>query len=206
MGFPVGPGSMTPEFLNGVTSQILAKFGLPIEPVGQGATPDPNEFARFINSAYTGGTFFVSAWRYGVTPDNVIGVLRDTPPRQPPPPPAPAVYVVQSGDTLSGIAAAFGVSMDEIIALNNITDPSYLYIGQELIMPGGVVTGTVAGTPVSTGSAAGGAGSGRSYTVVEGDTLFAIAGRYGTTVDAIASLNGLTDVNYLYVGQVLAIP
>ena len=48
--------------------------------------------------------------------------------------------------------------------------------------------------------------SGKTYTVQSGDTLSAIAKRFGTTVNAIAQLNGIKDVNKIYVGQVLRIP
>ena len=46
------------------------------------------------------------------------------------------VYIVQSGDTLSSIAARFGVDVDEIQTANGITDPNSLDIGQQLILPG----------------------------------------------------------------------
>ena len=59
----------------------------------------------------------------------------------------------------------------------------------------------------SSGSGTGGGSTGyTTYTVVSGDTLSAIAQRFGTTVSAIASLNGIADVNKIYVGQVLKIP
>lgn len=44
------------------------------------------------------------------------------------------VYVVQAGDTVDGIAFAFGVTRAEIMALNNITDPRLIQIGQELLI------------------------------------------------------------------------
>lgn len=44
------------------------------------------------------------------------------------------------------------------------------------------------------------------HVVRTGDTLYAIADRYGTTVDAIVALNGLSGETYIYVGQVLRIP
>lgn len=47
---------------------------------------------------------------------------------------------------------------------------------------------------------------GIEYTVAPGDTLFSIAQRYGTTVEAIVDANGLSDPNLIEVGQVLIIP
>ena len=46
----------------------------------------------------------------------------------------------------------------------------------------------------------------KTYTVVSGDSLYAIAQRFGTTVDAICSLNGINNPNFIYVGQVLNLP
>jgi LysM repeat protein len=58
-------------------------------------------------------------------------------------------YVVKSGDTLSKIAADFGVSVDDIVKANNIADPNVLKEGQELVIPP-----KSASTPVATQSAA----------------------------------------------------
>ena len=44
-------------------------------------------------------------------------------------------YVVQQGDTLSGIAARFGVSEQALMAANNLRDPNRLFAGQELAIP-----------------------------------------------------------------------
>jgi len=54
-------------------------------------------------------------------------------------PPLPTVgatkYTVQSGDTLSGIASRFGISVDDIVRANNIADPNSLSEGQVLTIP-----------------------------------------------------------------------
>ena len=67
----------------------------------------------------------------------------------------PVTYVVQPGDTLSGIAELFGVSVDDIVRANNIADPNSLQVGQELVIPGRPVTptpGGEGGTPAPAGT------------------------------------------------------
>lgn len=97
-------------------------------------------------------------------------------------------YTVRSGDTLWLLAQRYGTTVDAIKRLNELTSDN-LNIGQVLRIP-------------STGSAG---GSYFEYTVRSGDTLWLLAQRYGTTVDAIKRLNGLTS-DILNIGQVLKIP
>jgi len=52
------------------------------------------------------------------------------------PSPTPSgMYVIKSGDTLSGIAADFGSTVEEIMTLNNITNPEMIQVGQTIIIP-----------------------------------------------------------------------
>jgi spore coat assembly protein SafA len=97
-------------------------------------------------------------------------------------PPASGTYVVQSGDTLGKIARRFGVSLKSLIAANpQISNPSLIYAGQVISLP--------ATTPVY-------------YIVQQGDTLRKIAGRYGTSVNSLISLNPqIYNPNLIYVGQ-----
>ncbi|MEZ4868903.1 MAG: LysM peptidoglycan-binding domain-containing protein [Caldilineaceae bacterium] len=46
-----------------------------------------------------------------------------------------SVHTVQSGESLSGIAAEYGVSLQDILTLNNLSNPDTIYVGQELIIP-----------------------------------------------------------------------
>lgn len=67
-----------------------------------------------------------------------------------PPTPAEAVYTVQQGDTLSDISIKLKISMDAIQLRNNITDPSQLQVGQQLIIPlGATPTFTPAPVPAN---------------------------------------------------------
>ncbi len=69
-------------------------------------------------------------------PAPTLAVVTATP--GPPPVPTPGeqqLYVVREGDTLSGIAARFGVSEDAILDANPLSDPDRLFVGQELVIP-----------------------------------------------------------------------
>lgn len=99
-----------------------------------------------------------------------------------------SVYTVKSGDSLWSIAKRYGVTVNELKSANNLTSNT-LSIGQKLKIP---KTGT---DEVETST----------YTVKAGDSLYAIARKYNTTVDALKSLNNLT-TNTLQIGQKLKIP
>ena len=101
-------------------------------------------------------------------------------------------YKVRSGDTLSEIAKRYGTTVSAIANLNGISNPNLIYVGQALQIP-----------KSGAGSSSGGT---ITYKVKSGDTLSEIAKRYGTTVSAIANLNGILDPNLIYVGQLLRIP
>ena len=110
-------------------------------------------------------------------------------------PPAHAqgrVHVVQRGETLSTIAARYGTTAQAIARANGLRNQNYIYVGQRLTIPGG-------------GGGGGNTAAGGSYTVRPGDSLSAIALRYGTTVAALKKANGLSG-SVIYVGQRLVIP
>ncbi|MBI4087883.1 M23 family metallopeptidase [Candidatus Kaiserbacteria bacterium] len=94
-----------------------------------------------------------------------------------------SIYVVRPGDTLSGIADMFDVSVNTILWANDLPRASRIQVGQVLtILP---VTGI-------------------KYTVKKGDTLASIAKRYGGDADEIASYNGIEGT--LTAGTELIIP
>lgn len=106
-----------------------------------------------------------------------------------------STYTVQPGDTLSGIAARYGTSVAALVQRNGLASANYIYPGQRLFISG-------AG---SSGSSSGGAAGG-TYVVRRGDTLAAIAARYGTTVSAIVRANGIANPSLIVAGQRLTIP
>ena len=119
------------------------------------------------------------------------GIGQNVPPTGTMPNPAPnqgnmIVHTVRSGDTLWLLANRYGTTVDAIKQANGLTSDN-LSIGQVLKIP------------VSQSEQY------FQYTVRSGDTLWLLANRFGTTVDAIKKLNGLTS-DALRVGQVLRIP
>lgn len=110
-----------------------------------------------------------------------------------------ATYTVQRGDSVAVIARRFGTTIAAIANANGLANPSYIFAGQRLVIPGGG-SGTVAVNPGAN------SGSATVHVVQRGDTVVSIAYRYGTTIAAIVSANGLTNPSYIYVGQRLHIP
>jgi formylglycine-generating enzyme required for sulfatase activity len=110
------------------------------------------------------------------------------------------IYVVQAGDTLSEIAKEFGVAVDALQEVNAISDPTYLQIGQKLVIPQRQAVPTVTSTSVSPTVTP------MIYVVQAGDTLGAIAKEFGVTVEALQEVNGISDPKRLQIGQELKIP
>lgn len=99
-------------------------------------------------------------------------------------------YIVEPGDTLTGIARRFGTTVEAMVETNGIEDPSKLYPGAELTIPGfegvaGVLT---------------------LQEVALGEDLNSLSLRYKVSADALARLNRLVRSDRLYVGQSLIVP
>ncbi|MCG6796598.1 LysM peptidoglycan-binding domain-containing protein [Geobacillus sp. YHL] len=94
------------------------------------------------------------------------------------------IHVVQSGQTLSGIAEAYGTTVEDIVRANKLPNPDKLVVGQALVIP--IV--------------------GRFYWVQRGDTLWSIARRFSIPMQRLAEVNRLSLNAPLKVGQRLYIP
>lgn len=98
-------------------------------------------------------------------------------------------YVVRYGDTLTGIAAAHGISLERLAHLNHRRAYAVLPARTVLIVPGRPHRG-----------------HGRAYRVRYGDTLSGIAARFGTSVNRLAQANGLAPRGVLLAGSTLRVP
>lgn len=98
-------------------------------------------------------------------------------------------YVVQQGDNLSSIAARYGTTYEAIAKLNGISNPNLIYPGQVL--------------KIESSKGQGIDGEAIYYTVKPGDNLSSIASKYGMSYQTLASINGISNPNLIYPGQVL---
>jgi membrane-bound lytic murein transglycosylase D len=123
-------------------------------------------------------------------PGRAVGVARE-------PVPPDGLYRIRRGDTLSVIARRFGVSEQDLVALNHLPDRDRIHARQLIQLPLG--RGGASGASTRAGEPA-------TYRVQRGDSLWLIARRHGVGANEIAALNRLPDRNRLRVGQTLHIP
>jgi membrane-bound lytic murein transglycosylase D len=102
-------------------------------------------------------------------------------------------YVVQSGDTLWGIAQKLGIAVSSLKRKNPGLDPSRLSVGQSLDLPGQATTRRIAS-------------SRSNYEVRSGDTLWGIARRFDLSLSTLVQANGLNPDRPLRAGTHLYIP
>jgi murein DD-endopeptidase MepM/ murein hydrolase activator NlpD len=117
-----------------------------------------------------------------------------------------AVHVVRRGDTVYSLARQYGVGVEEILTLNAISDPRRIREGQRLRIPQAAQGSVSAGGSVQAGASGGGAARFLEYRAVRGDSLYALARRYGTTMEAIRGASGLSADHVLKIGDRLRIP
>ncbi len=110
----------------------------------------------------------------------------------------PEGHRIGAGETLTSIAARYGLSIAVLTELNNLVNPNHIVAGQLLQLPG---QGGSTPEPPATGQGAAG-----SHTVAAGDTLTSIAARYGVSVSALAAENNISNPNRIITGQQLSIP
>lgn len=173
----------TPKSDIAVGNQVKVKFGAGSWATGE-AIPSWVKGRTYTVAQTSGGRVLLSGINSWINKSDVEIISVSSAPIQTP---ATNTYTVRSGDTLSSIASKFGTSYQALANLNGISNPNLIYAGQVLRVNGSASASSV------------------YYTVRAGDNLSAIASRYGTSYQSIASLNGLTNPNLIYAGQTLKI-
>lgn len=118
-------------------------------------------------------------------------------------------YTIVRGDTVSAIAARFGVTTQAVLTANGLAWSSIIYPGQTIAIPSAaapLAIQTVSSVTPAPSSTAAPHATTASYRIVAGDTVSAIAARFGVTTAAILAANGMGSSTIIYSGRTLVIP
>lgn len=107
------------------------------------------------------------------------------------------VHIVAPGDTIYSISLRYDVSMEAIMAANNLANPDSLTVGQPLDIP---APGAGAPPPATV------VGSEQTHVVSAGQNLFRIGLQYGCTADQLSAYNNIPAPYTIYVGDQIRIP
>lgn len=191
---------------------VLLLAGCATRPPRQGSVTPP---ARRVGGqpprpvmppVYQGTTQTASTPHSGTFEEPMIQIdIPATPATQKLQPRQGTAYTVKKGESLSAIAARNQMSWRELAEYNYLSDPNKVRAGQVLLIPskGGVAPVSASNQKVTPPPAP--AVSGSTHVVQSGDSLSVISRRYGTSVAALKSLNGLSS-DRLLVGQILKLP
>lgn len=178
--------STVPLVLTGAIALGLGVAG-PVDasPVRKPSPPQPDQ-----SPAPGGLRALLSQWGSAITPgaQSIDAVAHSA---------APATYIVQPGDTVSDVAARFGLPTAVVLARNGLSWKSTIFPGQVLSLGADGVKR--AGRPAVLAS-------GGLYAIARGDTLSSVAKRFGISVRSILERNGLTTSSIIYPGQKIVIP
>ncbi|NOS69428.1 MAG: LysM peptidoglycan-binding domain-containing protein [Verrucomicrobia bacterium] len=149
-------------------------------------------------------TDIASATNPPVQASNVVQQIVEPTPVPPLPPAAsPTEHTIVKGDMLGDIAKKYGVTLKALKAANPTVDEKHLQIGKKLVIPA-PASAEVHSPPPGTLLAIPDSGE-QMHVVKSGDTLGALAKKYGTSIQAIQEANALKDTRII-VGQKLKIP
>ena len=194
----------------GLTAVIVCALLVLLLPVAARAAPPACPCTPAVHVVRWGENLWrISRW-YGTTVEAIVqangianphriyaGQRLTIPCATVPPKPAPGCgqwHVVQCGDTLSGIAWRYGVTVNCLVRANGIVNPNRIYKGQKILIPCDCAGG--GHKPVH----------GIYHTVQCGETLSGIAWRYGVNMWSVVRANNIANPNCIYKGQRLYIP
>lgn len=203
-----------------MTNRIRGNMIRPGQRLRIPGTGDAEAADTVIHTVSAGETLSSIANRYGVTVTRLkrsnrltsntlhIGDKLEIPAREQPRAsssgvraPQSKIHVVRSGETLSEIAESYGIGLSKVRAANGLRSNN-LRVGQRLVIP---ATAKNLGGAVANASNASDSNDARMHTVRAGDTLSAIARRYGTSISKLKAVNNLKN-NNLRIGERLRLP
>lgn len=204
----------SPAFLRNLL-RLLITIGLLALLLALGAPGQLSAQSAAVHVVQPGETLSAIARQYGTTTDAIralngvedadaidVGQRLNIPgsAQQPLEAAPPGTHRVQPGETLSGIAKRYGLTLATLKALNAIGDANRIFVGQELLLttPAPVPTAPP-DAPRSSPFAP------DKHTVQTGETLSGIAARYGLTLQQLKQPNGIADENAIYTGQILVL-
>jgi LysM repeat protein len=225
-----------PKTDSGATARaLIAAATARLAGIGSAAAPHPSGGGATSTSAYTvqpGDTVAAIAGRHGLStasvlalnglgwkslifPGQVLKLAPGAPTAAAPSAQEGGRYTIASGDTVSRIAARFGVSVQTLLSANGLGWSSIIYPGQTISIPA-APTSAIELVSSTTPAAAEPAPPPEpvrapstptsNYTIVAGDTISSIATRFGVSTQSVLAANGLTASSIIYPGQKLVIP
>ena len=194
---------------NNLTSNLLSIGQTLIIPRTTPEVTPPGDY--IVYTVRSGDTLYKIANQYGVSVNDIIEFNQlpstslsinqqllipngtTTPPQD-----NNVTYTVRAGDSLWKIANQYGITVDELIQANNLTNTT-LQIGDTLIIPGRIEEPEIPGEEIPPSNNV------IEYVVQSGDSLYSIAKKYGLTARELQEYNNLPST-LLSIGQVLLIP